>query len=438
MTRKKRASSKAAAPADEGQAPQAAAEPVAADSVADQNSPTGDAEAVAADPVPALDRVAEPKPAAKPVKPRQRLGGLALLLALIALGLSGWLLYERLAVPPSTAVSAPDDGPDLADFKALESRLDSLAAQWSEMAEQLDALSAAQGQAGSQIEQSVEQQAGRLGSLEQQLQDGSARSDARAAELADRLDDLAGRLQQAVDNMAERGDFERQAERELQRQVGMLEAASLLTLGQNRAELAGDIHGAQAAFRRAAAQLAAIDDARLDRSRQALARELEALQALRRPDLSQSLARLERLGRDARLWPVQLDRRETALASADPDPETEDIPWRERVSGVARGLVRVQARDELGRTSEQFDTARELVQLRLVAAQLALVRQDEEAYRLHLRATDELLDEWFDPAAEPVRQARSDLQELAELSLDTSLPELGEALHLLRQRLGDT
>lgn len=385
-----------------------------------------------------------------PPAPRRRGFGwivLALVLAVAALGLSAWQFYQQF----DQAGQGASEDPVAVE---IERRLANLEGESGELRRRMDGI--ASGQQAS--DQGLEDVTADLGRLRQSVQALEAQLDPDIAdevgelrrqldELGGELGELAGRLGQALDELADRGDLERRVDRDLQRQMLMLEAAGLLRAGQERAELAEDFPAAILAYRRAAERLEGIDDVRLDRVRRALARELDALEALRAPDLGRELARLERLGRATRQWPTQLgdadrphiaedDLEDDLNAGRAVDRATQDMPWRERLGGALRGLVRVQSRDAIGRTGEQFGAAREQLELRLVAAQLALTRRDAGALALHLEAALELLDEWFDPASAAVVEGRAEIEAVASMQLDVSAPELGEALDLLRDRLG--
>lgn len=380
-----------------------------------------------------------------PSAPRRRGFGwivLALVLALAALGLSAWQFSQQFDQDGQGASEDPV-APE------IDRRLANLEGESGELRRRMDGIVSGQQAA----DQGLESVAADLGRLRESLQALEAHVDPDIAdevgelrrqleELGGELGELAGRLGQALDELAERGDLERRVDRDLQRQMLMLEAAGLLRAGQERAELADDLPAAILAYRRAAERLEGIDDVRLDRVRRALARELDALEAVRAPDLARELARLERLGRASRQWPTQLgDADGSTVAEEDlnagaADGDTQDTPWRERLGGALRGLVRVQSRDAIGRTGEQFGAAREQLQLRLVAAQLALTRRDADALALHLEAALELLDEWFDPASAAVAEGRGEIEGVASMRLDIPTPELGEALDLLRDRLG--
>jgi len=356
---------------------------------------------------------------------------LALVLSLLALGLAGWLFFERI----STLEEAHDGTLAAQELAAVEARLDELAAQLAAERDQRQQLRAIQTGLVDDLDRLSGQLGGQIRALERESEQLGSHLERRSSQWSDDIEGLERQLGEALDAWSDRGDQEQQAERDLQRQIAMLEAAAMLRIGQARAELAGDLSGAKLAYRRADEHLRRVDDVRLDRIRRALAGELEALDSVRSLDLGQSLARLDRLARESRRWPTVLtaDSGDTQRQRIDEDPPAD---WRQRLSGAARGLVRVQARDDLGRTQEQFEAARELLQLRLVAAQLALARRDVDVLNLQLAAAIELLDEWFDPSSEAVRQARVDLNELVDIRVEQDMPELGAALNGLQTLLG--
>ncbi len=336
-----------------------------------------------------------------PTPGSSRRGSLPLVFSLLVLAFCGW--------SPSVWSDTQDEPEQAAEYApelaAVEARMDELAGQLATEREERRQL--------------LERHEALGGELER---------------LSARLDELESRLGEATATAEARGAEDLQLERDLQRHIAMLEAAALLRIGQERAELGGDLHGARLAYRRAEELLARGDDARLDRVRRLLAQELESLESAQDLDLGRAMARLDRLARESRGWPTLLGH-----GAGEPMPRGDDEEpehWRERVAGAARGLVRVQARDDLGRTQEQFEAAREQLQLRLVAAQLALTRRDAGALELHLAAAIELLDDWFDPAANDVVQARGELSDLSELGFEQDVPDLGEALNRLHAVLG--
>lgn len=378
---------------------------------------------------------AEQPPDAAPRRPGGGLAWLALLLAVAALALAAWLAWPALLEDAETA-----EGQALA---ALESQLleqaELVTRLRSDLAEHDQASRSRTEEVEQRLDARIEARFGRVADLERAVgriearsEDLPARLDALEQELAGRTQDsreLRERLDAAIRQLDERGDLERQVDRDLRRQIVMLEAAGLLRSGQDLAELAGDHSAALRAFRRARTRLSVLEDARLEQVQRSLAREIEDLAAARAPDLHSALAVLERLGRDSQSWPLQLE--PAPIASPEETPED----WRQRVGTTLRSLVRIQARDELGRTQEAFEAAREQLRLRLLSAELALARRESETLVLQIDAAIALLDEWFRADAEAVRSARAELERMRELPLTTELPALGSALEQLEARL---
>ncbi len=373
--------------------------------------------------------------------PKQRGGGpawLAFLLALAALGASAWLVYEHEFQPAEPAEAEA--------VSALDARLAELDERVSELQAGLGAQAESADQQLAELEQSLDARLERhfervadleraVGRVEARWEELPERVDSLERDLAERVADgreLRERLDAAIRELDERGDLERQVDRDLRRRIVMLEAAGLLRSGQDLAELAGDRQAALRAFRRARTRLETLEDPRLEQVQRSLAREIEALGAAPGSDLHGELAVLERLGREAASLPLQVE--PVAVRASEEDADG----WRERVGATLRSLVRVQARDEVGRTEESFQAAREQLRLRLLTAELAVARRDADALALQTGAAVELLDEWFQGDAASVAAARAELERLGSLSLQAELPPLGTALEQLEARLSDS
>lgn len=386
----------------------------------------------------------EREPPSSPEPPRRGgrvLGTLALLLALAALGLSGWLAYQAYLEPVDGQASSDRSWLEeqLQVLPALEQKVDSLA----EQLVTLERRQQSQDDRADRIEDRLDSRVDQLGSLEQ----GLGRVDERTEGLVRRVDgleqqladrkgetaDLSRRLEDAVQQLDARGDLQREVDRDLRQQMLMLEAAGLLRIGQDLAEVRGNSREAQRAFERARERLSAAENARLDPVMRTLAREIEALAAHDPLNLDAELARLERLGRASGNWPLQLPEAESAAETAN-----EGDGWRDRLGRTFGALVRVESRDSLGRDEEQFEAAREQLRLRLVAAELALLRRDAATLAVQAEAAAGLLEEWFVVDAEPVAAAREQLQRLAGLDLSPDLPALGAALEQLQARLDES
>lgn len=369
-------------------------------------------------------------------------GIVALLLALVAIAAAGWVAYQQ-AVPGA-------DQDQRIQARMLEEQAAAISALRASMEEgelRDENLTSAQQSLASQVQRLEERSDRRemqLGELEQ----GLGRVDERSLGLTRTLEqvaqasadqtaglaDLRRRLEAAIEQMDATGDLQREIDRDLHRQILMLEAAGLLRSGQDMAELHGDWQAARRAFERARDRLGLVDDTRLEPARRALAREIEALEGIAGPDLNAELARLERLARESRAWPMQLKMPEASESRPGGSPEP---GWRERLGQTFAALVQVERRDALGRDEAQFEAAREQVQLRLLAAELALLRRDKPALDGQLEAILRLIDEWFQPDATEIAGARAGLESLRQIELQPSPPELGAALDQLQTRLGD-
>ncbi len=336
-------------------------------------------------------------------------------------------------------------------MRLMEQQSDAIAAlqeSIEQLEQQDESLASSQQSAQTEIqrlEERSDRREAQLGDLEQGLGRVDERSSAmtrtveqaaqsstdQAAELAD----LRRRLEAAVEQMDAAGDLERETDRELRRQILMLEAAGLLRMGQDMAELQGDWQAARRAYERARDRLGLVDDARLEPVRRALAREIEALKGFEGPDLNSARARLERWGRESRTWPMQLS---AQSHSEEPAEDAPDQSWRQRLGQSLGALVQVERRDALGRDEEQFNAAREQMQLRLLAAEFALVRRDQSALVGQIESILQMMETWFQPDAPEIDAARSGLEALAEMDLQPALPELGTALDQLQTRINDS
>lgn len=364
------------------------------------------------------------------------LGGLALLVALAALGASAWLAYQAYLEP-----TEENAGQQLQALATLEQSIETL----QERLAGIDREQQNDRERLGRIADRVDSREAQLAPLEQ----GLGRVDERTAALGQQVRameealvdrtaetaDLRRRLEAAVEQLDARGDLQREVDRDLRQQMLMLEAASLLRIGQDLAEVQGDSRQAQRVFERARVRLERVDDARLEPVRRSLVREIEALATHDGPNLDAELARLERLGRESESWPLQLP---GSGPTADPAPEETGDGWRARLGRSFGALVRVESRDALGRDEEQFEAAGEHMKLRLLAAELALMRRDAAALGTQMEAAIALLEAWFEPGAEPVVAARAEFQRLAGLDLNPEPPALGSALAQLQARLDDS
>ncbi len=370
----------------------------------------------------------------------------ALLVALGALALTAWLWSEKIVQGFGESDQPVLDGlvTRLEALEQLLSRQDESLQQMmarisdQRLDERIDARLDADLEAGLAVGldsrfEPIEQQMGALASALDDHRDhvNEVQSDLSGLQrlvtpMEQRLDDLTGRIDQAT-------GVQRQVDLELALRLDLLEAAALLRFGQSQAELAGDHASAAAAFRRAQSLLQANDDPRLRLTQQRLSAELNALESSDGPDWAQAQVRLAKMADQIDSWPQVGSGSESS--SPDLPADSGDEGWWAGVSRSLGRLVEVERRDPLALDAGQVEALREQLQLRLVAAELAIERQDMDAVRRHLQRVDEQIERHFELSHPAVTAARDALETIQSLEPVQPPAELGRALASLIQVL---
>lgn len=198
------------------------------------------------------------------------------------------------------------------------------------------------------------------------------------------------------------------------------EAEVLLSLGQQRLQIAGDLDGARRSYALAAGVLESIEDPAYLNLRQALGQERAALDALDAEPRARALARLDQ-------WAKGVAEPVSPAKTAVTAPP---LPWWKR---AFIGIVEVQTLEgpQPLDADDQAD-AQAGLQLEITLARAAAERRDIAAYRAALGRTEFWLARIF-PTPGAAADARSELQEIAALPLSPPLPTLGTTLIQLRQ-----
>ncbi len=231
-------------------------------------------------------------------------------------------------------------------------------------------------------------------------------------------DELLGMNQRAAlieGNLAKLADANRQGAQALR----LDEAELLLTLGQQRLQLAADLDGARRAYALAAGVLDGVDSPGFLNLRQTLTQERAALDAVNADPRRIALQRLD------------------ALAATLPDPAvlprapgpSANAPWWDRV--LAR-LVSVRRTDAPTVLASDDRSAGDIaLQLELSLARTAIERRDPTALRAALERADAwLLRLW--PASPQRRALQNELNILRDAPLVLDIPTLGSTLEQMR------
>nr|WP_246606837.1 uroporphyrinogen-III C-methyltransferase [Lysobacter antarcticus] len=197
------------------------------------------------------------------------------------------------------------------------------------------------------------------------------------------------------------------------------EAEVLLSLGQQRLQIAGDLEGARRSYALAAGVLEAMEDPAYLNLRQTLGQERAALDALGAEPRTRALSRLDE-------WAKTISAPQPAKPAVAASPQ----PWWKR---AFIGIVEVRHLDQphVLDPAEQAD-AQAGLQLEITLARAAAERRDTAAYRAALDRSEAWLDR-IDTTPDAANDARSQLREIAAMPLSPALPTLGTTLIQLRQ-----
>ena len=204
------------------------------------------------------------------------------------------------------------------------------------------------------------------------------------------------------------------------------EAELLLTLAQQRLQLAGDLPGALRATELAGSVLSQQHDPALLNLRQALAQELAELRSA--PPLPQAVAARELDALEAALPGLE------ALGPAAAAPSATDDSGLQR---LLRAFVQVRSSSEQDLLApEDRSTGAAALGLELALARTALDHRDQAAFRASVARLDRWLVRLY--AAGPhLAGQRARLAALAKLDLSVTLPVAGstlESLHAWQRR----
>lgn len=317
--------------------------------------------------------------------PRPRGGGtpaLAILLALIAVGASGYVGWRQWQQEQGAAV-------DTRNVASLQQRVETL-------------------------ETTLAAMGGQRSSLNQRLDDAAQVNRSLREELLGQ----AERTRHVEDAVA------RLAEKSLSGHDGMLldETESLLRMASERYTLFHDAQGAAAAYALADQTLAAVNDGAFGGLRQSIGAEREALARSQPASQAAALQQLLALRGELATLP---------LKPLDSGTVTGTDTW-SRIRRALASVVSVQRDNGAPLAVADARLARELATLDLAQAQAALLAYDSKDYAAALQRADAALASQFDVAAPAVQQARATLRQLAAQLPAKPSVQLGAALTELR------
>lgn len=342
--------------------------------------------------------VHEPPPA--PQKSGSVVAWLLVLLLAGALGYGGWLLWD-LRANQASLLQAQDHA--LRRLSRQTAELDNLASQT----------------------------ATRQGDLARVLQ----RSGSDLAAMQGRLDNseqLMGRMTEELQGGRTR--------------FALASVEQLILLANDRLLLEHDVRAALLALQIADERLGALNDPRLFKTREAIARERTQLAALPRPDLTSASLTLSSLIDRADALPLRA-RVQTRVfggpRSAQAAADAADARWYERVwnaiRGAASSLFVIRREDNAASLrllpAEDEAVLVHVLILKLESARIALLRGETAGFRESLSSAADWLRQFFRADDAGVEAALGEIERLQALELSATPPDLSESLGLLRQVL---
>ncbi|MDL4862096.1 uroporphyrinogen-III C-methyltransferase, partial [Halomonas elongata] len=215
------------------------------------------------------------------------------------------------------------------------------------------------------------------------------------------------------------------------------EAAYLLRLANQRLQLERDVEGAAALLRTADARLKEADNPALMPVRREIASELAALRSVPRVDRTGLFLTLNAQQEQIAGRPLAQD-----VEEITGDATIEEAPsggWQQQLAKVGselKDLVTVRKHDEALEaliSPEQESYLRQSVRLVLEQVQLALLKEEQELYEASLDKALKLIRGYYDTDDSGVQGVLSQLEELKGQSIRPELPDISGSQQALQK-----
>jgi uroporphyrin-III C-methyltransferase len=226
----------------------------------------------------------------------------------------------------------------------------------------------------------------------------------------------------------------------------LAESEQLLVIANNRLQLARDVRSALAALRAADAQLNQVANPSLLPVRREMAREIAALEAIDKVDVGGISLKLGSLAESADRLPVAPEMSRRAQAMLDNKVAAIDVPgnggWRTSARNLWQdmlSLVRVRTdlttqRPLLPPEQEYF--LRENLKLMLFGAQAALLQGNAAVFQQNIKNAEQLLKDYYDTNTQVVIGMQTELEKMRTSKLVAELPDISRSLATLRAVTG--
>jgi len=323
-----------------------------------------------------------------------------------------------------------------ASFKSLNSSIQQLN---SDSANQQASADQAKGLLKSEINTALDQAQQKIDSAAAAQAESAAQATSQLSETGQRLAETGERLTSLETNTSD-------SLRILERQIGknrpdwlIAEAEYLLSVANQRLQLAGDIKTALIALEAADKRLKENGDASLFPVRATIAKDISNLKSTPQPDLVGLASSLLALEGGIHKMPVLLPHSgkiKTTPTAPDERPKFGD--WEELATTAWENLKTVAVVRRSDRpiqimlTPEQVEVIRQSLSLKLEMARLALVKEDEELYKANLDTSKAWLTKYFDMSASENQFVENEINRLSSALIKTPSTDISESLRALR------
>lgn len=338
------------------------------------------------------------------------LGLFAILLSLLALGASGYLVYQ-----------AEFDG--IEQENKLFMGVTSIGSDVAVLAERMEQLQRAQ--------RSVEKNTVSSDQLKTRLLESSNQNDLVFRDIKEEQKNLRGTLERLSTDAERGGD-----------KLALEEVSQLLKLANNSAVFAGDKNSAINALKLADSQLKQLSDPRYSVVRRTINQEIGVLEAIESVDVVGVTSKLDALAN--KIASLPLENEPPVVGELEIAHHTDDEPmtfaselkklWVDTLNTVK--IKRIDQPPKPLLAPEQRYFLDQNIQLKLNTAELAVLKGQSEIYKRSLAAAIVWLQDYFDPRDADVRQVISDLQGLANQALGGELPSVAGSYDQLQRIKG--
>lgn len=229
----------------------------------------------------------------------------------------------------------------------------------------------------------------------------------------------------------------------------LTESEQLLVIANHRLQMARDVRSALAALRAADQQLKLVVNPNVLAVRKELAREIGLLDALEKVDVNGIALRLGTLAEGVERLPLAPEARwprdKTSTRAQDDKADTgsgADSGWRVALRSLWRdlqNLVRLRTNNETQKPllpPEQQYFLRENLRLMLYGAQNALLQGSVVTYQQNVKSAARRIREYHDVSTQGVAATLAELDKLAAIKLTAELPDISASLETLRRLNG--